>query len=165
MWFILRHVVCVNVESGNESGTEWCVCVSGDACNLSPELLDEHFDLVYSNSVIEHVGGHWRRLAFAESVHRAADHHWIQTPYRYFPLEPHWLFPGFQFLPTVAQVTLSRRWSVGNRHSEGRPWTAALDDVLGVELLGRAAFRYYFPTSTVLEERILGITKSLIAVV
>ena len=40
-----------------------------------------------------------------------------------------------------------------------------VDDVLGVELLGRAAFRYDFPTSTVLEERILGITKSLIAVV
>ena len=32
----------------------------------------------------------------------------MQTPYRYFPIEPHWLFPGMQFLP------LPVRWSIAS---------------------------------------------------
>lgn len=52
------------------------------------------------NSPLEHVGGgHERRLRFAESVHALADRHRVQTPYRYFPIKPHWLAPGMQFLP------------------------------------------------------------------
>lgn len=158
------RVVCVNVEKAGDAGVDWCMCAAGDACDLGSDILADRFDLVYSNSVLEHVGGHWRRQAFAETVHRAAPHHWVQTPSRYFPLEPHWLFPGFQFLPTALQATVSRRWSLGHRLSPEEPWTAAFDDVLGVELVGRATLQYYFPTSTVLKESFLGLTKSLIAV-
>ncbi len=39
---------------------------------------------------------------------------WVQTPYRYFPIEPHWIFPGFQFLPLSARTEISRRWPLGN---------------------------------------------------
>ena len=34
--------------------------------------------------------------------------HWVQTPYRYFPVEPHFLFPGFQFLPLTVRAVLMR---------------------------------------------------------
>lgn len=63
------------------------------------------FDLVYSNSVIEHVGGHARSCDFAGMVKTLARRHWgVQTPYRYFSIEPHWLFPGLQFLPQSARA-------------------------------------------------------------
>ena len=85
----------------------------GDACD--PNLLaGEQFDLVYSNSVIEHVGGHYRRQQFADTVERLGEHHWIQTPYRYFPVEPHYLFPGLQFFPVSARAQVTRWWPMGN---------------------------------------------------
>lgn len=53
----------------------------------------QDFGLVYSNSLIEHLGGHARRAAFAEQVRSLAPRHWVQTPYRYSLIKPHWLVP------------------------------------------------------------------------
>ena len=91
------HVV--NLEPQPGTTPDWLTAEQGDACALPPSLDGASYDLVFSNSVIEHVGGHAQRLRFAAEVHRLAARHWIQTPYRYFPIEPHWLFPGFQFMP------------------------------------------------------------------
>jgi hypothetical protein len=144
---------------------EWMSAVGGDACDPPSELVDERFDLVYSNSVIEHVGGHQRREAFASSVHALAEHHWIQTPNRYFPVEPHWLFPGFQWLPASGRVGASHRWPIGH-YSRRRhlPERDRVGDVLAVELVSAVELSFYFPTSEILRERALGLTKSLIAV-
>src|SRR2546423_2689516 len=113
-----RQVVVVNFDANenpapDESG-DWTRVIVGDACDLPAELDGERFDLVYSNSVLEHVGGYARRQAFAESVHRLGERHWIQTPYRYFPVEPHFLFPGFQHLPLRVKAQVMRRWPIGH---------------------------------------------------
>jgi hypothetical protein len=117
--------------------------VRGDACAPPESLRDERFDLVYSNSVLEHVGGPWRRSAFADGVHALAQRHWIQTPYRYFPLEPHWLFPGFRFLPVRARAEVTRYWPVGHRHERAKD--VALDLVLEVDLVSKTEMRHLFP--------------------
>jgi hypothetical protein len=156
------EVVLVNLEPATEPAPAWMVQVEADACRLPARLRAERFDLVYSNSVLEHVGGHARRQAFAATVHASADRHWVQTPYRYFPIEPHWLFPGFQFVPPAGQVALSQRWPFGHIRSADRH--AAVDDVLGVELLGRVQLASYFPTSEIWPERLGGLVKSLVAV-
>jgi hypothetical protein len=137
----------------------------GDACD--PTLLEgERFDLVFSNSVIEHVGGHYRREQFAETVMRLGEHHWIQTPYRYFPIEPHYVCPGLQFLPTTAQVALGRHWPIGS-FSKVRAEAVErrrTEWALSIDLLSRTAMRHYFPKSEILSERVAGLAKSLIAV-
>lgn len=156
------QVVSVNLEDHAPVPEQWVVAVRGDACDLPSELKGERFDLVYSNSVFEHVGGHARRLDFARTVTSAAGHHWIQTPYRYFPIEPHWLFPGFQFLPLHVRVSLSHRWPLGHIRSLDR--STALADVAGVELLGRTEMAGYFPDSEIWPERFGGLIKSLVAV-
>jgi hypothetical protein len=96
-----RHVTVLNLFEPGESDDNSITPVTGDACNAADELaranVETNFDLVFSNSLIEHVGGHAARSQLAGQVHRLAEHHWVQTPYRYFPLEPHWLFPGMQF--------------------------------------------------------------------
>jgi hypothetical protein len=136
--------------------------VQGDACDLPDSVRAERFDLVVSNSVLEHVGGHARREQFAESVHAAAPHHWIQTPYRYFPIEPHWLFPGFQFLPVAAQTYVTRRWPLGHRHATDK--ATATTWALEAELVSITEMRYYFPGSKIWCERLAGLPKSLVAV-
>jgi hypothetical protein len=134
----------------------------GDACDPPEEVREQEFDLVYSNSVIEHVGGHAQRAAFAAAVRSLAPHHWVQTPYRYFPVEPHWLFPGLQFLPFRAQVQVTQHWPLGHRYTTDP--VRAVERVSTVELLGRSQLRSYFPDSDVWEERFSGMTKSLVAI-
>jgi hypothetical protein len=142
-----------------EQRTDWAEAVVGDACS-PPEL--GRFDLVFSNSVIDQVGGHWRRARFAEVVHGAADHHWIQTSYRYFPVDPYWLFPWFSSLPVSARVEVTRRWRLGHRRATDP--AEALDQVLGVELLTQTELAGYFPGSRILTERLGGLPKSIVAV-
>ena len=91
------HVV--NLEPEPEGLPDWIRADQADATALPPTIIGAHYDLVFSNSVIEHVGGHVQRLRFADAIHKLADRHWVQTPYRYFPIEPHWLFPRFSVPP------------------------------------------------------------------
>lgn len=157
------RVVTVNLDPKTLSADEPGVtAVVGDACALPDLLVKERFDLVYSNSLVEHVGGHANRLRLAETVHTMSDRHWIQTPYRYFPVEPHWLFPAFQFLPLRARAEVSIRWPFGHTRSTGLG--AAVDDAAWVELLDFTGMRRYFPHSEIWSERIAGLPKSLVAV-
>jgi hypothetical protein len=132
-----------------------------DACALPDELTSRRFDLTFSNSLIEHVGGHQRRLQFAAQVRAVAPHYWVQTPYRYFPIEPHWVFPGQQFLPASARAYISRTWRAGHIRSDV---DTAVEDVLSVELLGITELRHYFPDAQIYRERFGGLTKSITAV-
>jgi hypothetical protein len=140
---------------------DWAEIDHGDACALPARIAARRYDLVFSNSVIEHVGGHERRLRFAESVHLLADAHWVQTPYRYFPVEPHWLAPGMQFLPVAARTEIARRWPLA--YTPGRTREEAMKRVLQTELLDRTQMRHYFPGSMLRTEKIFGLPKSLIA--
>jgi hypothetical protein len=159
-----RELVLLNrFEQTGDDGDGAVEALVGDACSPPPELRRERFDLVYSNSVLEHVGGHDRRLAFAASVHELGDAHWIQTPYRYFPIEPHWLCPGLQFLPVRARAEVTLRWPLGG-YSEVREPDEAVRWVLATELVSVTEMRHYFPASEIWHERFLGMTKSLVAV-
>ncbi|ASW56439.1 class I SAM-dependent methyltransferase [Plantactinospora sp. KBS50] len=157
-----KRLHVVNLEPAGGLVPDWAQVDQADACDLPAHLTLGRYDLVFSNSVLEHVGGHERRLRFAETVHALADAHWIQTPYRYFPVEPHWILPGMQFLPVPARVALARRWPLG--HTPVRERTDIEHAVLWTELLSQAEMRHYFPRSRLVVERLAGLPKSLIAI-
>jgi hypothetical protein len=142
----------------------WISTARADACNLPSEVLEMPFDLVFSNSLIEHVGGRWRRQVLAETIAQLSSHYWVQTPARYFPLEPHWIFPGFQFLPVTTRAAISRRWPLSPPNLRRRSRLDAVDDVLEVELVSTAEMGRLFPDAELWPERILGMTKSIVAI-
>jgi len=156
------HVHVVNLEDQPGDVPDWAEVDYADACALPESIASRRYDLVFSNSVIEHVGGHERRLRFAEAVRTLGDAYWVQTPYRYFPIEPHWVAPGMQFTPLAVRQRLAHRWPLAHTKPANR--ADALDAVLWVELMDRTQMRHYFPDCTLRAERVAGMTKSLIAV-
>jgi hypothetical protein len=136
--------------------------VVADARSL-PGILDRTFDLCFSNSVIEHAGAPLDQAAMAGEMRRVARGYFIQTPYRHFPLEPHFLFPAWQYLPVRVRVALYQHLQLGWM---GRQPDAALarTAVEQIRLLDRRAMRALFPDGNLREERVGPLVKSLIAV-
>jgi hypothetical protein len=157
------HLTLVNPAAVPDPRLAWADVIIGDACEPPESLAGRRFDLVYSNSTIEHVGGHIRRRLFAEVVERLGTHMWIQTPYRYFPIEPHFVFPWFQHLPIAARSAVAAHWPL---MPSGFPTEKAeiREEVMGIELLSIAEMREYFPDAAIRYERVGGLVKSLIAV-
>ncbi|WP_018830330.1 class I SAM-dependent methyltransferase [Salinispora tropica] len=156
------HVHVVNLEPLPTELPDWAEVDHADACELPKRILGRRYDLVFSNSVLEHVGGYERRRRMAEAIRELAPEYWVQTPYRYFPIEPHWVAPAMQFLPVSARVVVARKWPLA--YTPGKSYEAAMRQVLTTELIGRAELRYLFPDAGIRNERLLGLTKSLIAI-
>ena len=115
---------------------------------------DREFPVAFSNSVIEHVPKELQRT-FAAEICRVADRYFVQTPNKWFPIEPHYQLPFVQFLPDRLLKALNRRFSLGWRE-KGR-WEP-------IALLGAHDLRRLFPDAEIHRERVLGLTKSLMAV-
>lgn len=124
---------------------------------------DRGFDLVFSNSTIEHVGTLADQRAFAAEVARVGASYFVQTPNHYFPLEPHLLTPGVQFLPQRARLRLARNFTVWGWFVRPSPETVQ-DRVGRIRLLRERELHALFPGARLHRERWCGMTKSLIAI-
>lgn len=60
---------------------------------------DNHFDLAWSNAVLEHVGNREAQVNFLRELRRVAKHGFITTPNRFFPIEIHTRTILLHFLP------------------------------------------------------------------
>jgi hypothetical protein len=153
------RVTIVNLGHADGPYEPWMDVVHADACTGG----FGKYDLVFSNSLLEHLGGHARRRQFVDVVQESASSWWIQTPYRYFPIEPHWLFPGFQFLPFRARLLVCQHWST--LHEPARKDRAeAAELVASTELISATEMRAYFPEGEIWYDRVAGLPKSLVAI-
>ncbi|MEO6990201.1 MAG: methyltransferase domain-containing protein [Candidatus Baltobacteraceae bacterium] len=135
--------------------------VLGDARDLGA-FADRSIDVVYSNSVIEHVGTFDDQRKMANEIRRIARRYFVQTPNALFPIEPHFLVPGFQFMPLAMRTLLLQHARLGWVPRERDPQRAR--DVVGsVRLLTAGQMRTLFPEAVMYRERLLGMTKSVIA--
>lgn len=142
-------------------GASWIV---GDGRNLP--IRDASFDVVFSNSVIEHLGGDGDREQFAREISRAGARYWVQTPNRWFPVEQHMLTPFVHFLPKHWQAWIVRRfaiWAWITRPAPDQRRYYIEHYLRDIRLLDAGELRTLFPGCTVIRERFLGMTKSLIA--
>jgi len=136
------------------------ISVQGDARSMDA-FTDQEFDVVFSNSVIEHVGGYNQQCQMAEEVKRVGKSYFIQTPNRFFPIEPHFLLPFFQFFPLGLKIFLVRHFDIGwYKRTPDKQKAAQL--VNSIRLLTEKELKKFFPGANIYKEKLFGLTKSLI---
>jgi hypothetical protein len=149
-------IVNLKLPKHQEKEFHW---IEADACNLAL-IGDKTYDIVFSNSVIEHVGDFSRQIRMANEIRRIGKKYWVQTPYRHFPLEIHFLFPFFQYLPIGLKYLIARIW----------PFSFAkklhldpIQEMQNIWSLDYEQMKKLFPDAILEKEKICGLTKSLIA--
>ncbi|MBX3567265.1 MAG: class I SAM-dependent methyltransferase [Rhizobiaceae bacterium] len=123
---------------------------------------DNSFDMVHSNSVIEHVGRWPDMQDFAANVRRLAPDYYVQTPNYWFAYEPHFRFVGFQYLPEAVRRRLIMTFPLGffRRIDD---WEEAREIIDTHRLLSTRQMRILFPDGHVFHEKAFGLNKSIIA--
>jgi hypothetical protein len=154
------EVVILNLEAMESTDPNVTTRV-GDALDMRV-FADREFDVVFSNAVIEHVATLDNQVRMGSEIRRVGRRYFVQTPNRRFPLEPHFLVPGFQFLPISLRAWLLRRFPLG--------WYARTPDraeaerkVRQIRLMTESELLTALPGSRIHRERVFGLTKSLIA--
>jgi hypothetical protein len=155
------QITLVNLSAEAVSGPNF-TSIQGDATKLD-HLADNSFDLVHSNSVIEHVGNWQAMKAMAGHVRRLASRYFVQTPNFWFPIEPHMRAPLFHWLPEQLRYRILMTFDIGFAAKRGSV-DHAMRDVQSIALLDRRQFAELFPDAAIEAERVLGLPKSLMAI-
>jgi hypothetical protein len=154
------HIILLNLETIENLQPPFS-SVKGDATNLS-NFADKSVDIVFSNSVIEHLFTWENQQKMASEVQRVGKYHFIQTPNYWFPIEPHWVFPLFQYFPKTIQYWLTQQFQLG--HIPRKPsYDDAKKQVDEIRLLSHKEYRILFPHSRIYCEKFAGFSKSFIA--
>ncbi len=138
--------------------------VAGDGRMLPFE--DNAFDIVFSNSTIEHVGTFSDQQQFASEIARVGKRYWVQTPDRRFPFEMHVMLPFVHYLPPKWQraiVTRFTGWEMLVPHTQDIRRDYLKHFLHELRLLDAKELQALFPSAQIGRERFLGLPKSLIA--
>ena len=135
--------------------------VIGDATSLPDLYPPGSFDIVFSNSVIEHVGDLAAQRAMADGVRAVADAYYIQTPNRRFPLEPHFVDPIYLSPlchPRMPQAL--RLWAAARTASGGSTPEETRQIVDSIRLMNKPELMACFPDGQLEPEKYEGLVKS-----
>lgn len=155
-------ITLLNLTATALAGDKPICSIAGDARNLS-RFGNGEFHLCFSNSVIEHVGTLSDQRRMANEIQRVAKAYFVQTPYRYFVLEPHFHFPGWAQMPVEVRTWLHQKADLGWLKAEP-DYLQARIDVEQIRLISLREFRMLFPGAKILKERVGPLIKSIIAV-
>ncbi|MBZ9937299.1 class I SAM-dependent methyltransferase [Mesorhizobium sp. BR1-1-16] len=155
-------ITLLNLEYAPRDGADHIAQVVGDATDMHG-YADNSFDIVHSNSVIEHVGLWVAMEAMAKEVRRLAPQYFVQTPSFWFPIEAHARAPFFQLLPEPLRVWIIMRRKLGYWEMAGDVGEATRTAQSAI-LLNKRQMRYLFPDAEVITEKAYGFTKSYIAI-
>ena len=156
------EITVLNLEPLSAEALPNVVSVVGDARRMT-QFADKAFDVCFSNSTIEHVGRVGDQQAMAQEVQRVSRAYFVQTPNRWFPLEPHFLFPFWQFLPLSTRAWLHHRFDRGWHPRQPDPQLARAE-VMQVRLLTARELAGLFPGADIVREKVGPLSKSLMAV-
>ncbi|TAG31650.1 MAG: class I SAM-dependent methyltransferase [Sphingobacteriia bacterium] len=136
-------------------------CIQADATKLT-QFGDQSVDIVFSNSVIEHLFTWENQQKMAQEVQRVGKNYFIQSPNYWFPIEPHWVFPCFQYLPFWVKCWMTQQFALGHIGAI-KDAARAREQVAEIKLLSLKEIKQLFPHSAVYKEKFMGLNKSFIA--
>jgi len=165
IWDMLRYPSAISIVN---SDTRELALSNGYATAVADGRMlpfpNRAFDLAFSNSVIEHVGGWDDMERFASELRRVGNSYFCQTPNKWFPIEPHlgtiflhwfpWLLHQYF---VVRYLTL---WGLINKPSRA----TAAQSLAEIRLLTRSELERLFPDAQIVTERFLLLPKSYTAV-
>ncbi len=154
------YLLNLNMDDNNTQTSNFHF-IKGSALDLPYQSGD--FDLIYSNSVIEHVGSIEGQKKFAEEVNRVCPKYIIQTPSFWFPLEPHSLIPFFQFIPHQLRAYLIMKFDI-NYFPKAATYKEAVQVSKSTIMFSKKRFKQLFPDAKIYVEKFLGIPKSYTAI-
>jgi len=157
---IKPKVILLNVSTSEGKISGRFTHVHGDGRKLP--YGDKSFDIVYSNSVIEHVGSAQDQEAFAREIARVGKSYFVQTPNKNFFIEPHFIAPFIHFFPKWVRIKLARRFTLWGIMSKPSP-AEVTEMVESINLLDVHDLRRLFPDAKIKTEKFLGFSKSLLA--
>lgn len=134
--------------------------IEGNACDLSV-FADKSFDISFSNSLIEHLYTKENQQKMAGEAMRVGKYFFVQTPNRYFPIEPHFKFPFFQFLPKSLKIFLQTKTRLINGSHYDRAYAENI--VEEIRLLSKKELEDLFPNCSMYVEQFMGLSKSFVA--
>ncbi len=144
-----QKVICSNIKSK-----------IGDGRNMKG-FKSKEFDVVFSNSVLEHVGNYSDQKEMAREIERVGKRYFVETPNKYFPFDPHFHLPFWELYPRKLKILLLSRFNLG--------WYRKIPDVLEAEkvvdsirLLDESDLKKLFPQANLIKEYFFGIIKSFI---
>jgi SAM-dependent methyltransferase len=128
------------------------------------QFPDKSFDIVFSNSVIEHVGGWEDQMAFSAEASRVGKRYWIQTPNKNFPIEPHYNFPFIQFFPEKMREWVACFWPFSFFKRFGKHTAKETKEFIrSIRLLTIEEMKILFPDGQLWKEPFWSFLKSIVA--
>ena len=132
-------------------------CVIGDATDLS-QFKSKSFNVVHSNSVIEHLYNFKNQKQMASEIIRVGQNYLVQTPNKFFFMEPHYLIPFFQFLPNKIKYYILTETKMSRLKKWDRKF--AKQYINEIKLISLNELMILFPKSNIYYEKFYGMNKS-----
>ncbi len=142
----LIEVILINIQDIKTTLPNF-ISVKMNALDLNIFKFD--CDIIFSHSLIEHID----HEKFAYIIKTFNKPYFIQTPNKYFPMEPHFLIPLFQFMPLWLKYWLVKRY---RKELEL--------EIKDINLLSKSELKKLFPNTEIHGEKILGMPQSFIVI-
>jgi hypothetical protein len=123
------------------------------------------FDVIFSNSLIEHLPGRELQRQLAQAIIDSGRPYFLQTPNKRSPLDPHFPRPYVPFFAAYPRSVQARllSWSALGSSSVAPSYDAALARLQNYYPLTTRDVRQLFPNARIVIERPLGFPMSIIA--
>ncbi|WP_069470209.1 methyltransferase domain-containing protein [Candidatus Marithrix sp. Canyon 246] len=138
------------------------IYIEADACDLS-QFNDNSFNIAHSNSVIEHVGSWEQMQQCAKEIRRVGENYFVQAPYFWFPIEPHYMVPFIHWFSEQIRISLVMKFSIGHIE-KAKNLNEAVNEVIHMNLPNQTMFNQLFQDAKIRKEKVFGLTKSLVAI-